>query len=146
MNNKDNLLPVTLHFSKNSIIAIDKSMNKEAVKYDYQLKMSKELGTLGGKVITNAAGFIVQLLNMRYEVIQEIRSQRNQSSYQFRYIVPGKYFVRLLLLKDSNLGWYPGNIHTHEMPSPVVLYPDQILVRANWERLDCDFKYNLLIE
>lgn len=118
-----------LYMAQGAFITVDKD-SSEAINYQYAFKNPSELGVIRGQVTTEAPGFIIQLLDKNYQVVDEIR---NQKSYQFSKILPGTYQVRVLVLKDKTAAWSFGNIKKLEEPDPVIYYPAAIPVKANWE-------------
>jgi len=89
-------------------------------------------------VTTTAPGFIVQLLDMEHNVIDSLR---NEQRYQFNEVAPGNYRLRLLVLQDKEGEWRFGNIHERKEPDPVVFYPADVAVIANWEIGGIDFYF-----
>ena len=136
--NKDN--PGTslgFYMAKGAFITVEKD-SSEAISHKYAFKNPKELGVIQGQVTTNAPGFIIQLLDKDYQVVDEMR---NKKHYQFSDVPPGSYQVRVLVLKDKDAEWSFGNIKKLEEPDPVIFYPSEIAVRANWEIAHIDFTF-----
>ena len=113
----------------------DKSPPKS---YTYTFKDPKADGTIKGTVAIDAPGFIIQLLDPSYQVVRELRNERH---YQFKELAPGNYRLRLLILQDKEGDWSFGNINQRIPPDPVMVYPDEIAVIANWEVGEIDFRY-----
>jgi hypothetical protein len=120
---------LTLHLAQGAFLSVEQEPS-EAASYQYTLKNPQECGSIKGKIITQAPGFIVQLLNEQYEVVEEIR---NQVDYEFKEILPGTYRIRVLALGGPNAKWRFGNIYQLELPDPVVFYPHELPIVANWE-------------
>lgn len=112
--------------------------NSKAMRYAYTFRNPQECGTIKGTVTTKAPGFIVQLLDMEHNVIDSIR---NEHYYQFKEVAPGNYRLRLLVLQDKEGEWCFGNIHKRKDPDPVVFYPTDVAVIANWEIGGIDFVF-----
>ena len=87
---------------------------------------------------TQAPGFIVQLLDASYQVVDEIRNERN---YQFKALMPGNYKLRVLVLKTADGEWSFGNILEQRAPDPVIFHPEEINVVANWEITGINFSF-----
>ena len=136
-NKKEDEMPVSISLSilKGAFLSVEKEMN-EVQKFSYDIKNSQECGSIQGKVITKAPGFIIQLLNEKYEVVDEIR---NKINYIFKDILPGNYRVRVLLLQTKNGEWQCGNIINNLSPDPVIVYPHEIPIVANWKVDFIDF-------
>jgi Bacterial Ig-like domain len=112
--------------------------SSKAMRYTYTLRDPKEYGTIQGTITTEAPGFIVQLLDSAHNVIDSLRNERN---YQFNGIAPGDYKLRLLILQEKDGEWCFGNIYERKEPDPVVLYPDDVAVIANWRVEGIDFYF-----
>ncbi len=89
------------------------------------------LGTIEGKIQTHFSHFIIQLLNKRYQIVEEIR---NKKSYIFKNIDPGEYYIRVLIVNSGAKKWSFGNMTKNISPNPVFFYKDPITVKANWEK------------
>ena len=118
-----------LHVAQGACISVDKELNA-AASYQYNFKTPEKCGTIRGRVITKAPGFIIQLLNNKYEVVDEIR---NKPYYRFQKILPGNYRIRVLVLQAPNATWRFGDINHLQAPDPVIFYPYELTIVANWE-------------
>lgn len=128
---------VILQMAEGAFVTVEGGGSK-AMRYIYTLENPREWGTIKGKVTTEAPGFIVQLLDMEYKVIDSIKNEHN---YQFKEVAPGSYRLRLLVLQDKEGDWRFGNIHKRQEPDPVVVYPANVAVIANWEIEGIDFVF-----
>jgi len=126
-----------LYIAKGAFLSVEKEPN-EAASYPYSFKSPQGCGTIKGKVATQAPGFIIQLLNEQYEVVDEIR---NEPYYQFQEVLPGSYRLRVLVLQDRDAPWRFGNINQLELPDPVLFYPHELAIVANWELDYIDFEF-----
>lgn len=104
----------------------------------YRFKNSAACGKIQGSVTASTPGFIVQLLNAQYEVVDTVR---NRSPYQFEEVLPGDYYVRVLGLRTPDAMWHFGNIDQLELPDPVVMYPHKLSVVPNWEINHIDLSF-----
>jgi len=120
---------IDLYIPKGAFTSIEKELN-EAANYKYLVKNPQECGTIKGKVTTYAPGFIVQLLNTDYEVVEEIR---NKADYVFKNVLPGNYRIRVLILSEKDGKWSFGNINQSIPSDPVIFYPHELTIVANWE-------------
>lgn len=134
-NNQDER--VYLHMDEGAFLTVEDDPSK-AVSYAYTFKNPQEYGTIQGTVTTKAPGFIVQLLDETYKVIDAIHNEHN---YQFYAVAPGRYSVRLLVLQDNATRWRCGNIYDFKEPDPVVVYPEKVSVIANWAITGIDFEF-----
>jgi hypothetical protein len=128
---------LVLQMAEGAFVTVEGDSSK-AMRYAYKFRNPQECGTIKGTVTTKAPGFIVQLLDMEYNVIDSIR---NEHHYQFNEVAPGNYRLRLLVLQDEEGEWCFGNIHERKDPDPVVFYPADVAVIANWEIGGIDFVF-----
>jgi Bacterial Ig-like domain len=128
---------LVLQMAEAAFITVEGDRSK-AMRRVYTFRDPKAYGTIKGTVTTKAPGFIVQLLDLEHNVIDSIRNERN---YQFNAVAPGSYRLRLLVLKNQEGEWCFGNIHERKEPDPVVLYPADVAVIANWEIDGIDFYF-----
>ncbi len=128
---------LVLQMAEGAFVTVEGDSSK-AMRHTYTLRDPKAYGTIKGTVTTQAPGFIVQLLDRAHNVIDAVRNKHN---YQFDAIAPGSYRLRLLVLKNKEGEWCFGNIHERKAPDPVVFYPADVAVIANWEIDGIDFAF-----
>ncbi|XWN34995.1 MAG: Ig-like domain-containing domain [Roseivirga sp.] len=126
---------LVLHMDEEAFVTVEGDQS-EAMCYRYTFENPQEYATISGTVMTNAPGFIVQLLDLDYEVLDEIRNERH---YQFKGVLPGSYRLRLLILQDKEGEWSFGNVYERREPDRVSVYPEEVGVIANWEITEIDF-------
>ena len=126
-----------MQMAQGAFVTVEGDSSK-AMRYVYTFRHPKEFGTIKGTVTTEAPGFIVQLLDLENKIIDSVR---NKHHYQFNAVAPGSYRLRLLVLQDKEGEWNVGNIYERREPDPVVFYPDDVAVIANWEIEGIDFSF-----
>lgn len=115
---------------KGSFISIE-SDSIENQTVNYTLATENRTGIISGTVDTNAPNFLVQLVRANN---QELVTQlTNMRQYLFRFVEPGDYLIRIVVDRNENGRWDPGNIHQLEAPEEVFFYPETITIKANWE-------------
>jgi hypothetical protein len=120
---------VFLHIGKEAFLSVEQEFN-EITTCQYEFKNVQECGVIKGSIKNQPPGFIVQLLDEQNKVVQEVR---NQTDYSFHNVLPGTYRIRVLALKAKEATWNFGNIHELNSPDPVVFYPHELPMVANWE-------------
>lgn len=80
---------------------------------------------------------IVQLLNNKLEVVQE-SSIQGGGMIKFHYILPGKYYLRKIVDLNKNGVHDLGNPAKYLQPEPVILHPEALDMKPNWE-VEIDF-------
>ncbi|UCG28226.1 MAG: Ig-like domain-containing protein [Bacteroidales bacterium] len=89
-------------------------------------------GTLMLSVNRVDQNLLVQLLNEKSEVLRENRVM-NDTLIEYRYLHPGKYKLKSVCDWNSSGKWDPGNLQEKRQPEEVLLYPEEIQIRSNWE-------------
>lgn len=82
------------------------------------------------EVSTNYKSYNIQLLKENFEIVQE---KRNEKTFSLTNLEPGKYKIRVLIDANNDGVWSPGNMHEQIEPEPVYIYPDVIVIRADWQ-------------
>ena len=89
-------------------------------------------GVLLGKIQTQYSSFDLQLLDEKYQVLEQLPSPRG--SYRFDHLPPGKYRLRVLLDADGDGRWRGGDPDLKVPAEPVYLDPKGLLqIRAGFE-------------
>lgn len=83
--------------------------------------------------IQNAKNFpiIVELVDSKFNVVQKDYLTSNEPSY-FDYLKPNNYYIRIIYDENENGVWDTGDFLLKKQPEPVLYYPSQLEVRANW--------------
>ncbi|MGI4833718.1 MAG: Ig-like domain-containing domain [Janthinobacterium lividum] len=88
-------------------------------------------GVLLGTIQTKQPSFFLQLLNEKYEVVEQRRSPKGP--FRFERLPPGKYRLRALIDANNDGRWYPGDPNLQQPAEPVYLYPKLLDIRAGFE-------------
>lgn len=120
---------VTLSFPKGTFISVDND-STEATTYTYTFKSLDQMGSVSGNVNTSLTSYTLQLVDTKYNVIEEIR---NSDTFNFPFVKPGKYTIRVMIDNDENGKWSYGNILKDQTPEQVYFYTEVFDVRANWQ-------------
>jgi uncharacterized protein (DUF2141 family) len=81
-------------------------------------------------VNTNYTNYCVQLVKENFEIESEVC---NTKTFSIKNIVPGKYRIRVLIDANGDGVWSPGNMKKQIEPEPVYIYPEVIVIRADWQ-------------
>lgn len=111
------------------------SDSSQNIKTDLTFKRFDQFGTVIIDLDTQHPNYLVQLLDSRYDVVQQ---KSNESSFKFEYIPPGTYRIRIVIDQNANQRWDPGNIFRGQLPERVLYYQtsrgeEEIIIRANFE-------------
>ena len=131
---KDSIL---LILKKSLFITINNDTSAEQ-KLKFKTKKLEDLGTLSGIVNTKEESYILQLLDSKYS---PIASLRNPKSFEFKFLNPGAYYIRILVDKNRNGKWDQASLAKNTKAEPVFFYPEKIDIRANWDIQDTVLKF-----
>lgn len=130
VNQKKGPAGVELYAGKGAFISADQD-SSAVQQLKYTFADSKNFGTIQGNFSTQAPGFTIQLLQAgNLSVAKEIENQQN---FLFKQVQPGEYRIRILIDRDGNGQWDPGNINERIEPEPVIITEEKIVLKANWE-------------
>ncbi|OFY64044.1 MAG: hypothetical protein A3H98_04050 [Bacteroidetes bacterium RIFCSPLOWO2_02_FULL_36_8] len=124
-------------FTKNLRISIPDSMFSDV----YGLKNRKEpfiyykdndagYGALSGTVNTIWKNFTLDLLDDKGRVLRQLK---NNHTFRFEWLKPGKYVFRLLEDRNNNERWDRGDIFKNILPEKIFYYKNIMPLKANWE-------------
>jgi uncharacterized protein (DUF2141 family) len=133
-----------LILGKGAFISVEKD-SSASITRDVKPQQLEDLGTLTVTVDTNEPHFLVELLNTEF---QTIRTTRDAKRVKWEDLSPGNYKIRLIIDRNNNGKWDPGNYNKKEEPEPMIylLRPkakpeNTVFVRANWDVDDVLIKY-----
>ncbi|MEQ8362129.1 MAG: Ig-like domain-containing domain [Cyclobacteriaceae bacterium] len=123
-----------LIFNKGSIIS-QESDTLKAQKFPISEIKKASTGTLIIEVQTKEPNFVIQLTTPDGEIVEQIK---NINKYTFQYLQPRNYSIKVILDKNNNGKWDPGNFFKREEPEQIWFYKTQdnkydFPIRANWE-------------
>ncbi len=110
-----------------------KSSDSIIHKIPMEVKQEKEYGIIAGKINTKENHFIIQLLSEKYDIVDQVEMS---NKFNFSYIKPGKYIIRVLEDINKNNQWDNGSYAEKQQPEPVYFHDEEIFLKANWELLD----------
>ena len=100
---------------------------------------AKEIADYGDIVLklSNATNFpyIVQLLDSDLEVLEE-RYTTEEISFEFKFLEPGQYNLRVIEDKNENNVFDTGNFLLKRQPEKIINYPVALDVRPSWSVIE----------
>lgn len=101
--------------------------------YTFTLKWpdKEDYGILDGRIEMPEGytdPFVFHLLNGK-EIIRTVFD----TTYAFRYLPAKSLGVKVILDTDGNQVWSPGSLTPYKLPEKVIVHPEEISIRANWE-------------
>lgn len=106
----------------------------DTMNYFLSSKSYADLGSIN-VMLRNVPSYpiIVQLTNERGEVKAEKFADGPQASYDFRYLDPDKYLIRVIIDTNGNRKWDTGNYLQKLNPEHISYFPTLVELRENWE-------------
>ncbi|WMN12297.1 Ig-like domain-containing domain [Marivirga salinae] len=128
-----------IYIGQGSFIGIEEdSTSQNTTKLSF--KKPEDYGIIKGKVINMESDFIIQLISEKYVLKDTLV---NQNEFQFNYVEPGNYRIRLIEDENGNGIWDAGNPLTLK-PAENIYYLDELItVKANWEVIDKNFDFSV---
>ena len=80
---------------------------------------------------TQTENAIIQL--MKGEVLVREIAANKTKKYVFTDLIPGEYYVRIVLDANNNGSWDPINWESKRQAETILWYRSILKVRANWE-------------
>lgn len=123
-----------LLFGKGAFVSIELDSSKHTEEQLKPLAL-EETGIIFVEIQTTEPNFIVELLDKNFNVLA---SQRNNRKPQFEDLSPAEYQIRLIIDKDNDGKWSPGNYLKKQEPEHIRFYRSEkanplINLKANWE-------------
>ncbi len=102
-------------------------------KVGMNIKKDEDYGIIYMEIANPHENWLVQVISKSGKVVQQQRCASN-GKIGFRYLNPGKYMLRILVDENQNGQWDNGNYELGQQPEELIYFPDEIDVRANWDR------------
>ena len=123
-----------IYFANNTFISAEQDTS-QLIRQDLTFSKPEQLGSIIIEIQTDQPNYFIQLVDSKNEVVQEVYNLQN---FEFNYIEPGTYRIRILIDTNQNGQWDPGNIFMNVEPEPILFYQSsteqqEITIRANFE-------------
>jgi len=120
--------------SKGTFISVELD-SSAATRETLKPSTLEETGIIFVEVKTEEKNFVIQLLKGDFKLVA---SRTNTTKTSFEDLDPGDYILRLIIDKNGDGKWSPGNFDLHEEPEPIVFYFNEkktptVNLKANWE-------------
>jgi hypothetical protein len=88
--------------------------------------------------------YVMQFINASDKIVAEAYIKDTQTkTYKYKKLIPGSYKLKLIEDNNGNKKWDTGNYLTGDQPEKILVFPEKIEVRANWEN-EVVFKLNTM--
>lgn len=124
-----------LVLGKAAFTSIENDSSKQ-IKQKIKPLQPEELAIIQVEIQTAEKSFLVQLVDNNSKVFKQVK---DLPRIKFEDVVPGDYQIRLIIDKNANGRWDPGNYFKYEEPEPVIYYRSADGstaikgVKANWD-------------
>jgi uncharacterized protein (DUF2141 family) len=120
---------ILIESDTNTFIAITgDSLDKQ--KLTFLTKKEEDYGIIRGTIETKEPSYILELADEKYKTAASIK---NSKKFNFKYIKPGTYSIRIIIDENKNGKWDNGNLELKKEPEKIIYYKEKIQLRANWE-------------
>ena len=127
---------VRLKMPKGTFISVENDSTQKYVS-THSIRDPENYGTIGGEVKNlKKKGFLVELLNEQYEVMQKVD---NVLKYEFAFVKAGTYYIRMIVDENRNGRWDGGDLEKNILPEIIKFSPDKIKLKQNFELTGYDF-------
>jgi uncharacterized protein (DUF2141 family) len=128
-----------------AIVYIDSNL-----KSDHQLKIRKELkeswnvkgwhkaGSIAGKWNSDS---LIQVVIELYNFNTKEKKYSTTAEFRFNDLLPAPYQIRVLLDRDGNGRWTPGNMKPKRMPEMWYTFPELVNLKLGWQIEGIEIKW-----
>ena len=120
---------IRINFLENSLISVENDTLKK-FKQDNPILQTDDTGIISGEISQPNGNEIVQLLNEKYELVNEIKYK---NKYVFKNVNPGKYYLKKFVDNNKNGVWDAGDVEKNILPDKIQFINNLIQVKANFE-------------
>lgn len=103
----------------------------DKVKMPFKVKSLDDYATLSFNVVNADSTAYIELLDGQDKVVTRTNVIKGRAD--FYYLIPGKYYARLINDTNGNGVWDTGKYDTNLQPEEVFYYPQMLELRALWE-------------
>lgn len=124
-----------LNLRTTAFISIENDTSNQTIQ-SVQSHSQQDLAVLNVEIRTDEENYLVQLTDNKYKVLRQVR---NTPIVRFENLLPAEYHIRLVIDRNNNGRWDPGNYFQLIEPEPVVYYRAEDGstaikgVKANWD-------------
>jgi len=123
-----------LYMGKSTFVSIELDSSASTTQNIKPTKL-EEASVIIVDIKTKETNYIVQLLDKSLTIVRE---EQNNPKIHFEDLQPGEYMIRVIIDKNGNGVWDPGNFFKLEEPERIVYYRNEkqspsLNMKANWE-------------
>jgi uncharacterized protein (DUF2141 family) len=123
-----------LYIAPGSFISIE-SDSSSRIAQPIEPATLETTGVIHVQIQTSESNYLIQLLAKDNTILHQ---KINTPAAAFEDLTPGDYQLRIVIDRDQNQQWSPGNYLQHEEPETIIFYKNEkgalpITLKANWE-------------
>lgn len=123
-----------LYMGTAAFLSVENDSSKRIAQKVSPLK-TEDLSRIIYEIGTAYENIVVQLLDKNLTVLKEIQDNTKD---QFEDLTAGDYLLRVVIDRNNNGKWDPGNYLINKEPEPIIYYKDEkdsfiINLKANWD-------------
>ncbi|MGJ8591795.1 MAG: Ig-like domain-containing protein [Aquaticitalea sp.] len=107
----------------------------DTLNYSVQTKAYDQFGNIRVSLVNADYPVVVQLTDDKGEVKYE-KFATESRLFDFRYINPSKYFLRVIFDTNGNQKWDSGNYLQKRQPERISYYPAELEARSGWDLVE----------
>jgi uncharacterized protein (DUF2141 family) len=124
----------TLYIGTAAFISIEQDSSSEFTQKT-PVSRFEDLGTIITQAIAGSEKVLIQLLDSHNTIVQEVKHKDNAT---FTNLIPADYLLRIVIDRNGNGKWDPGNYPKREEPEEIRYYENEkgtreIQLKANFE-------------
>lgn len=106
-------------------------LSNDSISLDFKVKKSSEYSNLYVETIGIKSGAFAELLDNKDKPVRYATIKNGGA--EFPFVKPGKYYIRLVIDRDNNKKFTPGNFNKRLQPEETYYYPKLIELKPNWD-------------
>ncbi len=123
-----------LYIAQGSFISIE-SDSSSRISQPIEPATLETTGVIHVQIQTTEPNYLIQLLDKSNTILHQ---KVNTPAASFEDLTPGDYQLRLIIDRDQNQQWSPGNYLQNQEPETIIFYKNEksalpITLKANWE-------------
>lgn len=123
-----------LYLGKSAFISVELDSSRRTQEKLPPSKLA-DTGVIIIQIETKEEHYIAELLTKDFRTVV---SKKDAKKITFEDLKPGEYQIRLIIDKNNDGKWSPGNFYQKEEPEPIVFYKNEkevpiVNLKANWE-------------
>lgn len=109
-------------------------LSTNAIRQEFTVKTEESYGIFYIDVAKPEPIWLLQILDRQEKVVRQASIPAN-GKIAFQYLLPGDYYLRIVVDENRNGQWDTGDFLKGIQPEGLVYFPEIVNIRANWSRI-----------